>query len=201
MQEQKKTTTDDKSQEGATALITHFVREGQEENYSNWLKEIDTACRRQPGYLDMHVIRPVQGLTNTHSIMLRFDTQKNLDRWMGSDVCQSLIKQVQDILTRDEEIYIKSGLDFWFTPKGAQAQLPKRWKQFLATWSAIFPITLILELIANPLLPVIGIPDNVYLNTLIVTCFSVLAMVYVVMPPYTRLIQRWLFDRGKKPTS
>ncbi len=37
---------------------------------------------------------------------------------------------------------MRSGLDFWFTPEGAKAKLPTKWKQFLVTWSAIFPLVL-----------------------------------------------------------
>jgi len=182
------------TKEGATALITHHVREGKEESYKDWLDRVASACQSHTGYLDMHVIKPVPGVTETHSIMLRFDTQKHLDQWLESDACQSLIEKVQPILGQNEDIYIKSGLDFWFTPKGAKAQLPNCWKQFLVTWSAIYPISLIFELIVTPSLNYFQLPNNLYVSSFIVTGLSVWAMVYVVMPRYTRLVQRWLFD-------
>jgi len=44
-----------------------------------------------------------------------------------------------------------------------------------------------------PLLRLIGAPASNVLNTLCVTGVVVFLMVYVVMPRYTRLVQRWLF--------
>ena len=187
-------------QEGATALISHHVRKGQEEAYDAWLNEVTTACKQQNGYLDIHVIRPVPGVTETHSIMLRFDTPQNLEQWMNSTTCKELIDKVQSILSQNEDIYIKSGLDFWFTPQGAQAQLPKCWKQLVVTWSAIYPISLVLELLITPVLKFFNL-NNLYFNLFVVTGLSVWAMVYVVMPYYTKLVQRWLFDEPKKPSS
>jgi len=39
----------------------------------------------------------------------------------------------------------------------------------------------------------LGLPNNRILGTLTVTGVVVFLMVYVVMPRYTRLLQRWLF--------
>jgi|TARA_R100000935_G_scaffold26457_1_gene46412 antibiotic biosynthesis monooxygenase (ABM) superfamily enzyme len=44
-----------------------------------------------------------------------------------------------------------------------------------------------------PPLHKLGLPDNHYLDTLIITGIAVLLMVYVVMPRYTKLIHAWLF--------
>jgi len=38
-----------------------------------------------------------------------------------------------------------------------------------------------------------GLPENRYLDTLVVTGIAVLLMVYIVMPRYTKLIHQWLF--------
>lgn len=194
-QSKKRRIASRETQEGATAFITHHVREGQEELYENWLKEIGAKCKTYPGYLDTHVIRPIPGLTGTYSVMIRFDTPEHLHLWVQSDDRKSLIEKVQPILGNGDDIYVKSGLDFWFTPEGAKAQLPTRWKQFLVTWSAIFPLSLVVNLLlVSPLMQLLGIPANFYLKAFVATGLVVWAMVYVVMPRYTRLVQRWLFD-------
>ena len=68
-----------------------------------------------------------------------------------------------------------------------------RWKQFLVTWSAIFPLVLVTPFLVRPGLDVLGIADNHLLTTLVVTGIVVFLMVYWVMPHYTGLIKRWLF--------
>jgi antibiotic biosynthesis monooxygenase (ABM) superfamily enzyme len=91
-------------------------------------------------------------------------------------------------------VQINSGLDFLFSEVGEKPKTPVRWKQFLITWSAIFPLVVTLPLILLPILRWIKVPDNHLLNTLIVTGAVVSLMVYVVMPRYTKLVRRWLFD-------
>jgi antibiotic biosynthesis monooxygenase (ABM) superfamily enzyme len=179
---------------GATVVITHRVREGRQTDYEAWLGEIGPLVRAWRGHLDWQVVRPLAGLTATYTFIIRFDTRENLESWMSSAERQRLIDRVQPLLAGKDDFTIRSGLDFWFTPEGAKARVPVRWKQFLVTWSAIFPLVLAAPLAVTPLLRRLGLPDNHMLYTLVVTGAVVFLMVYVVMPRYTRLLQRWLFD-------
>jgi uncharacterized protein len=104
-----------------------------------------------------------------------------------------LIEKVSPLLITGDDFFVSSGLDFWFTPGGAKAKVPVRWKQYLVTWSAIYPLVLGVPLVIRPLLQRLGAPDNPLLTTLVVTGTVVFLMVYFVMPRYTKLIKRWLF--------
>jgi uncharacterized protein len=179
---------------GATVVITHRVRDGQHSAYERWLNEIGPKCRASTGHLDWQIIRPVAGLTATYTVVIRFDTQEHLENWMGSQERKRLIDEVRPLLAKDDDFFVRSGLDFWFTPEGAKTKLPTRWKQFLVTWSAIYPLVLAIPLVIVPILRQLGIPQNRYFDTLWVTGSVVALMVYLVMPRYTRLIQRWLFS-------
>lgn len=72
--------------------------------------------------------------------------------------------------------------------------MPIRWKQYLVTWSAIFPLALVVPLLVTPLLHFLGLRNNRFVGTFAVTGVVVYRMVYVVMPRYTRLLRRWLFS-------
>lgn len=181
--------------QGATVVITHRVKDGQQAAYDAWLEEIGPICRSSEGHLDWQIIRPVKGLTATYTVILRFDTREHLENWMNSPDRNRLIDKVRPLLATDDDFFIRSGLDFWFTPEGAKAQVPVRWKQFLATWSAIYPLVLGVPLLVVPILRMVGIAPNRYLETLCITGTVVSLMVYVVMPRYTKLIHRWLFSR------
>lgn len=178
---------------GATAVITHRVRDGQQEGYDAWLNEIGPLCRSYRGHLDLQIIRPIPGLTATYTVIIRFDTREHLQGWMSSQDRKRLIDQVRPLLVQDDDFFIRSGLDFWFTPEGARAKVPVRWKQFLVTWSAIFPLVLVIPLVVALGLRQLGVPQNHYLDLLLSTGSVVWVMVYLVMPHYTKLIQRWLF--------
>lgn len=178
---------------GATAVITHRIRADAHAQYETWLGEISPRCMAAPGNLDWHIVRPVAGLTDTYTVIVRFDSVANLRAWMESSERAGLIDQIRPLFVTGDDFFISSGLDFWFTPAGAKAQVPVRWKQYLVTWSAIFPLVLGMPLLVGPLLHRIGAPDNHALHTLVITGLVVFLMVYVVMPRYTRLVKKWLF--------
>lgn len=167
------------------------MREGREADYDTWLNEIGPQCRAAQGNLDWQLIRPIAGLTTTYTVVIRFDTCDNLRHWMGSIDRQQLIERVQPFLAADDAYTIQSGLDFLFTPPGTK--VPVRWKQFLITWSAIYPLVLGVTWVLVPLLHEFRAPENRFLTTLLVTGTVVFLMVYGIMPHYTRLVRQWLF--------
>jgi uncharacterized protein len=179
--------------DGATVVITHRLREHQQAAYESWVEEIAPLCKASPGHLDWHIVRPIAGLTETYTVIIRFDTEEHLRQWMESPTRAGLIEKVRPLFVTDDDFFISSGLDFWFTPAGAKARVPVRWKQYLVTWSAIYPLALGMPLAVTPILKFLGVPGNPFIATLAVTGLVVFLMVYVVMPRYTRLVQRWLF--------
>lgn len=177
---------------GASVVITHQILEGKQEAYEEWLKEIDPICRQSPGHLDSQFIRPIPNLTFTYTIIIRFDSITNLKNWMSSEQRKNLIAEARPLLTKDDQYSINSGLDFLFSNPG-NVKTPVRWKQYLVTWSAIYPLVLVIPIILLPLLRMIHIPQTIYFDTLVITGIVVMLMIYVIMPRYTRLIRSWLF--------
>lgn len=178
---------------GATLVITHRLKDNKSAEYEEWMKEVTPVCRSFPGHLDWHIIRPIAGLTETYTIVIRFDTKANLQNWLESSDRSRLIAKVQPLFVSGDDFFISSGLDFWFTPSGAKAKLPVRWKQFLVTWSAISPLSIGVPMLITPTLKKIGLPSSIHLTTLVGSGLIVFLMVYLIMPRYTRLIQKWLF--------
>ena len=185
--------TIDPATEGATVVITHRVRENRHADYETWLNDIGRACRGYPGNLDWQIIRPVPGLTTAYTVVIRFDTKEHLQTWMRSVDRKHLIERATQFLAQDDEYSIHSGLDFWFTPQGTKVKVPVRWKQFLITWSAIYPLGLLVPLGVLPVMRAAGIADLRLVTTLVTTGIIVALMVYVVMPRYTKWVRRWLF--------
>ena len=185
--------TDPRGPEGATVVITHRVREGHQEAYERWLTEIAPATRASPGYIDWNVIRPVARLTDTYTFIIRFDTAAHLRQWMESDVRAALIDRVKPLLVTGDDFFIRTGLDFWFTPEGAKATVPPRWKQFIATWTALVPLVVAAPFAVRPALRWLGVDDAPTVWMLVETAVVVLLMTYLVMPRYTSLLKRWLF--------
>jgi antibiotic biosynthesis monooxygenase (ABM) superfamily enzyme len=181
-------------EKGATVVITHHVSAIQQPQYEQWLNEIGPICKASQGLLDWHIIRPITGLTDTYTVIIRYDNHQNLKNWIASEDRKRLLSKIDSLLANKEDVYINSGLDFLFSQVGEKPKTPVRWKQFLVTWSAIFPLVVSLPLILLPILRWFNVPNNQLLNTLIVTGAVVSLMVYVVMPRYTKLVRHWLFN-------
>jgi antibiotic biosynthesis monooxygenase (ABM) superfamily enzyme len=103
--------SDRSTDEGATAVISHRVRDGKHADYEKWLDEIAPLCRASPGHLDWHIVRPISGLTETYTIIIRFDTEGHLREWMESPIRSRLIEKVQPLLVTGDDYTISSGLD------------------------------------------------------------------------------------------
>jgi hypothetical protein len=188
MENKNKTSPKD---EGATVVINHRVKEGERIAYEEWLNEIGPLCRNSKGHIDWQIIRPIKNLTNTYTVILRFDSKHNLELWMNSPQRKELIDKVRTLLTSDDDFFIRSGLDFWFTPESAKAKIPVRWKQFVITWSAIFPLSFLMPYTIGIAFNKLHVPE--YLNTFLFSGTIVFLMIYVIMPRYTKLVHQWLF--------
>ena len=179
--------------QGASVVINHHIIDGKQDRYEDWLNEIGPVCRSFEGNIDWQIIRPIPNLTFNYTVIIRFDTIDHLKNWMESDDRKKLIEKVRPLFAKDDNYTIKSGLDFLFQPEKENPKAPVRWKQYLVTWSAIYPLSLLVPLIVLPVLNFVHIPDNKFINSFFVSGLVVCIMVYWLMPNYTRLISRWLY--------
>jgi hypothetical protein len=159
--------------------------------YEEWLKEIIPVAQQFAGHRGVNVIRPPSG-SNAYTIVLHFDSVSNLHKWLSSDTRVRLIEKIRPYLRAEEDVEIKTGFEFWFTPT-AGGKHAKPYKQFLVTLSAIFPMTVIVPWLLQPVfawLPVLTLP---LVSQLLVAGIIVGLMTWCIMPYYTRLISRWLY--------
>jgi antibiotic biosynthesis monooxygenase (ABM) superfamily enzyme len=70
----------------------------------------------------------------------------------------------------------------------AQRATPQRYKIFLLTWLAIYPLITAILWLFGPFLSLFPLP----VRTLILTGVLVYLMTYIVMPKLTKLFHRWL---------
>jgi len=176
--------------ESVTSVITHAVRTGSESAYEDWLRRIIPAAATFDGHQGVNILRPSGG-TGTYTIALRFDNVEHLSAWLQSGRRRALMAEARPLLARNETVDIQTGLDFWFTsPTGAKAP---RWKQSLATIAALFPLTLAVPIVFNVVADAIRVPDWPLLREFLILAAIVALLTYVVMPPFTRVIGRWLY--------
>jgi antibiotic biosynthesis monooxygenase (ABM) superfamily enzyme len=180
-------------QQGASVVIHHHIVDGKQSEYEEWLNEIAPLCRRAAGYIDWQIIRPIPNLTFNYTVIIRFDTIEHLKAWMESKERKRYIDQAKPLFAKDDHYLIRSGLDFLFPADNEKQKAPVRWKQYLVTWSAIYPLSLIIPLLVLPILKALHLPESRWITSFFVSGTVVFIMVYLLMPHYTRWIRKWLY--------
>ena len=175
-----------------TTVIRQRPKADAVDRYEAWLKEITPLAQQFAGHQGVNIIRP-QNASGAYTIVLHFDTTSNLRKWLESEARQRLIQRIRPLLRDNEDIDIKTGLEFWFTP-AAGGMHAKPYKQFLVTLSVIFPLTIVVPWLLQPLLEWVPVLARPVIRHFVIAATIVAAVTYVVMPHYTRLISRWLYS-------
>lgn len=174
-----------------TTIIVQRPHGQQIQAYENWLREMVPLAQTAPGHRGVNVIKP-HGANNDYTIVLHFDSETNLRDWLESDTRKRMVDKVRPLLNEDEQIDIKTGLEFWFTPKQTTKVAPP-YKQFLVTLSAIYPLSMLVAWLLSPLVstfPFLSIP---FVRAFLTSVIIVGMMTYVIMPRYVRLVAKWLY--------
>jgi uncharacterized protein len=175
-----------------TSVIRHTVRAGSESRYEAWFREVTAIAQTFPGHRGVDFIRPPKGL-RTYTVVLHFDKSEHLGRWLSSDARKRLIAEIEPYLEGGDQVEIRTGLEFWFTPPDSEQKHAKTYKQFLITWSVIFPLTIFVPWVLHPLfqtVPFLGLPG---ISNLLISAMIVGLLTYVIMPRYTRMVATWLY--------
>lgn len=174
----------------AAFVITHSVKDGTQQRYEEWTREILGAVSSYPGYLGREVFLPTHG-NRRYTIIVRFDDEEHLKNWADSDTRREFIDRAGDLLEKGDQNEIRTGVDFWFTPEGARP--PKARKQFLLTTSAVYPLSLILPRLLAPLYGAVPPLGHPLVSALIMAALLTGLLTFVIIPRYTRLVRTWLY--------
>ncbi len=176
-----------------TFVVQHRVRADAFGRYEEWLKRIAAVCSTYPGYQGVDIIRPVPG-DNEYSTIVRFATFADASRWCRSADRPRLIAEIGDILEREDQARIQTGIDFWFTPAEVRQPQARPWKQWLVTTSVIWPLTLVIPLLLEPVFAAVPWLGATGLRQGVVASVIVALVVFVIMPRYVRAISGWLYS-------
>jgi antibiotic biosynthesis monooxygenase (ABM) superfamily enzyme len=85
-------------------------------------------------------------------------------------------------------VNVVGGFGGWFPARPDQPEGPKRWKQSVTVFIALFPTSLIITLVRVEVSPNM----NVVLGVFIGNVLGILALTYLLMPRITRWLRSWL---------
>ena len=178
-----------------TAVVTHRVRPEEVDEFLSWQERLRVAETKFPGFRGSEIFRPIEGVQDEWTMLYRYDTAANLDRWLTSRERQRLLdegKNFGDFQLRT----IDSSFGSWFAfdQDDGQQRVPSDAKTTIAVWFGLYPTVVLLSLaMALARLPL-------WLNSLIATLVSSVIMTFVTMPIYVNpLLKRWLYAAPDAP--
>jgi uncharacterized protein len=176
-----------------TVVVRHRVKPGHEAEFEEWLRGITTDMSHFDGQQGYNVVRPGDSGRSEYLIFFRFDTFENLSRWENSNVRQAWLERLEPLATQAPYREHHTGLEVWFTPPAGRGQ-PPRWKMYVVTLLAIYPLISLVQVLLVPMLGHWPLP----LRTLCTSALLVCLMTYLVMPFMTRLFSAWLYGLTDK---
>lgn len=183
------TSHEDIDNQQVTAIISHLVRLGREQDYEEWVRGISSVAQQFPGYGGLNILRTSDHVYREYVSVLRFSCSDNLKDWLKSDTRREWIERLQPLIARPENIQVMTGLETWFVlPQKLHKPPIPRYKMVLITWLGVFIVLAILTRILAPLLSMLPL----LLNQLVTTGLVALLLTYVVMPQLMKLFRRWL---------
>jgi uncharacterized protein len=181
------------SAEPVTLVVTRRVRSGREADYEAWLNRLVEASRGLPGYQGVTIHRPVPGGPPEYTCVYRFDGVQHLQAFERSEARQRALAQVGDFVETDAVLRRMTGLELWFNPPpGTVVARPTRWRMAVLMIAVIYALVLVLGRLVALALP--GAPFE--LRLLVTIAIEVVLMTYLVMPPLTRSLARWIYPRA-----
>ena len=182
----------------ATAVFSHRIRPGREEDFADWKRRIIRARIRQPGHLGSEMFAPVPGVQDGWVDIVRFDCPENLEKWLKSPERRRLIEEALEFSESIEARPLATGLENWFrlagTTGGEEGNVPI-WKQSLLVLLALYPTIMIMGFVTAPLARVL--PHPVYI--LVGNMIGVAVLAWILMPRLSRWMAFFLHPAPVRP--
>jgi antibiotic biosynthesis monooxygenase (ABM) superfamily enzyme len=177
-----------------TTVFTWDVVPGREREFERWASGVNQVASRYPGHLGATWLR-AQGVRNRYYTVLNFIDRQHLDDWLGSRERAEWLERLHGIAKVSK--HRTTGLETWFSLPSESVPMPPRWKMVIVTFSAVYPLSLILQITVVQSSQSWPLPLRALTFPLIV----VPLLTYLLMPALSRLLRRWLYrpERTQPP--
>jgi antibiotic biosynthesis monooxygenase (ABM) superfamily enzyme len=172
-----------------TAVFSRRVSPGHEAEFEDWAHGVIEAATRYPGHLGASVLHE-PGSPYYH-VVYKFTDRDRFRSWVESDERNRWLAKAERLTEDDPELQETTGLETWFDlpgPDGAPGRPPPRWKMWLVSLLAVYPLVVVFQWLLGPLTEDWPLPLRAALFPLVLLTM----MTYVVMPVVTRLLRRLL---------
>lgn len=172
-----------------SVVVRRTPLRGHEAEFEDALRELLALLERWPGHTGTGVVRPAAG-HREYTVLARFASADAAAAWEHSPQRQRWLETMTPLNDTFSPLTLQSGLEFWFTPPDQPpAAQPPRWKVILLSICALYPVSLIINIVVMPHFAAAPL----WLRVLISACLVVPIMLGLVLPYLNRVFASWLF--------
>ncbi|UYY77043.1 antibiotic biosynthesis monooxygenase [Sphingomonas sp. R1] len=167
----------------ATVVTSRAIRAGHEQEFEAWVETLQRLARTAPGY--RAAIRLGQTAGFQH-LLFRFDDQARADAWHDSPAVRAHVAIADGWSTARRQIQSGDRIAFDL-PSDASAS---KWKRFITTWLAVFPVLLVFSAATRTLLHQAPLPLQLLPSSLLLTA----TLQWIILPRLQRYTRFWLLQ-------
>lgn len=169
-----------------TIVVSRRPAPGRERELAAWADGLVDLASRFPG----HLAGEVMATHDPHGDLVVAISWENADAvqfWERSDERADWLERADHLLAEPARPEVVSGFESIFAPSTSTGAVP-RWKTALVIAAAIYPASVLLNLLLGPAIAVWPMAARVVLTTAILVPY----MVWVAVPWLTRRLDGWL---------
>ncbi|HUJ58324.1 MAG TPA: antibiotic biosynthesis monooxygenase [Kofleriaceae bacterium] len=177
-----------------TVVATRRVKPGREPDYEAWLGKLIRDASSLPGFLGSVIQRPPPAGPREYTSIFRFDSVEHLRAFEASELRRRALAEVVAYVEADAVWNELTGLEVWFAaPPGTVVPQPSRLRMALLLIAVVFGLVFSIGKVVALALAPAPLPLRLFVTIAI----EVFVMTYVVMPPLTRRLARWIYPRTR----
>jgi uncharacterized protein len=164
-------------------LVRFKVDELSGGEFQIWKAKAENLVKAFKGFIGLTVLDRLNDIDD-YIIIVRFDNEENAGVWLHSEIRVQLIDDAGLWLTENREVLFDWNI-FWYRI----FEGTKKWKQWVITFIAVYPLTIIIPFVVKILAGIIPLYFFAgVISALLISGF----MIYLLMPFVSKLFKKWL---------
>ncbi len=169
-----------------TVVVSRRPAPGREGALADWAEGLVDLATRFPGYVAGEVMQ-THDADGDLVVAISWANADAVQFWERSDERSAWLDRADALLVGPARPQVLSGFESIFAPSTSATPVP-RWKTAVVIALAIYPASLLVNLLLGPVVASLPLPVRVLVTTLILVPF----MVWVGVPWLSRRLDRWL---------
>lgn len=174
-------------------IVTRTAKPGKEAELTAWAHGIRDAASTFPGHLDAEIYPPSPPNNSDLVMAFSFATASDLSHWESSSTRAEWLAKCEPFTESTKYGASPSGFEALFgNQPGAPVTPPPRWKTAVVIFLALFPFSLVLNLVLGPLISGWNVVARVLLSSIIIVPY----MTWLGVPYISKWLRPWLTKKA-----